>query len=251
MRQGLARKVSKRKVQEFLQAPGCVPAPGLCAAVGGEAYRLADGRILLVHVRGTGALWNEQALRASLPQPPAAPQHILTNLLPDGRHFPENVPALVSRLLQLLRLRPAELDGTEESLASVDQALAEHYPRWGQRDAALFEALVAYVGEVIRRREPFSRWQTRLGWDRRTWEPWVQTPAGVCYAPFELVYGELFGEPKEFWSLYHAVHLAPGVPSADTDCRQPAGPWPPTAQAGSVRSTSAANPSGRPADSAD
>jgi hypothetical protein len=211
MRQGQTRKVSKRQVQELLQTPGSEPEPAFSDTVGAEAHRLADGRILLVHDNGTGTLCDREALLASQRRPPATLQHILTNLLPDARHFAEQVPALVNRLQQLLHLRRAELDGTEDSLALVDRAVAQHFPSWGQRDAALFAALVSYVGEVIRGREPFSRWEVRRGWDGECWEPWVRTRAGVGYAPFELVYGELFGEPKEFWSLFHAVHLAAGV----------------------------------------
>jgi hypothetical protein len=225
MRQWRTTKVSKRKVPELLQTPGCEPDPTLSNTVGAEAHRLADGRILLVHERGTGTVWEREALLASLRVRPTPPQHILTNLLPDARHFPEKVPALTNRLQAFLHMRQAELDGTEDSLALVDQAVAEHCPRWGQRDADLFAALVAYVGEVLRRREPFSRWVVRRGWDGACWEPWVRTPAGVCYAPFELVYGELFGEPKEFWSLYHAVHLAAGAEAPAEDHAEPTR-WP-------------------------
>ncbi|HYT94902.1 MAG TPA: hypothetical protein VEL76_39660 [Gemmataceae bacterium] len=221
MRQSQTTKVSKRKVQELLSAPGCVPETALSAAAGGEVHQLADGRVLLVHKRGTGTLWDRNALLASLRRQPALPQHILTNLLPDGQRFPGRVPALVGRLAALLRLRRGELDGTEDSLRTVDRAIATDFPRWGQRHADLFEALVAYTGEGIRRREPFSRWETQLGWDGRTWEPWIRTPAGVGYAPFEVVYGELFGEPKEFWSLFHAVHLAPGVEADGANRSEP------------------------------
>jgi hypothetical protein len=180
---------------------------------------------LLVHDNGTGTLCDREALLASVRRPSATLQHILVNLLPDARHFPEQVPALVNRLQKLLHVRRAELDGTEGSLALVDQAVAERCPRWGQRDAELFAALVAYVGEVIRRREPFSRWEVRRGWDGDCWEPWVRSPGGVSYAPFELVYGELFGEPKEFWSLYHAVRLAAGAKVPAEEHAEPAR-WP-------------------------
>src|SRR2546423_14737453 len=73
-----------------------------------------------------------------------------TDLFPSGEDFIERIPQLVTELPRLIDVEASTLDTTESSIDAIDAAI----------DAAgsepflagdVFQSLIAYVGEVIRR----------------------------------------------------------------------------------------------------
>ncbi len=90
------------------------------------------------------------------------PRHILEELLPDGRGFVTDVPALVARLEKRLRVGAKHLDYSRASLKRVDLYLTQYRRTHStaDSDSALFQELTAYYGEVLKR-ELAGRWLVR------------------------------------------------------------------------------------------
>jgi len=115
-------------------------------------------------------------------------------VLDDGTVLLEDVPVdmlifLEGQLAELLKIEPADFDGSEASLDQVDKGLRQlrHQKLLSPK---VFGPLVAYVGEVIRNRTQ-GRWEMRRGADvDRTWEPWIVDPSGRSCPPFA-IYKEL------------------------------------------------------------
>jgi hypothetical protein len=83
----------------------------------------------------------------------------------------------------------SKLDGTEESLLRVERA----FTRRGGRRAFLtperFPAVVAYAGEVLRRRIGGGTWKMERS--EGQWEPWIIADDGSRYPIFILVHDGL------------------------------------------------------------
>jgi len=94
---------------------------------------------------------------------------VFTTLLPQAREFISQVPRLGAALPGLIDLEASTLDATESSIDAIDAAIdaAGSEPFL---TADVFQSLVAYVGEVIRRAIG-GRWELRSPDDGRTWEP--------------------------------------------------------------------------------
>lgn len=124
--------------------------------------RLASGQVLELYypisvrapgrksgraaVAGYGLLYeSEGAMKAS-----AEPHHVLEDLIPDGRDFVANIPALTSRLEKRIG---AKLDFSPASLRKVDGWLRSYQAgrTTAQTDPKVFQELTAYYGEVLRR----------------------------------------------------------------------------------------------------
>jgi len=145
-------------------------------ALGGTTMRryiLDDGGALVLAPDGSGRHWDSydelviwvQALetRATRGDNPVG------DALPLGNEFLNHIPQLVESLPRLLQVDPSALNGTERSMDLIDSLIDER----GSDDflaADVFQSLVAYVGEVIRRQID-GKWDVQLGADRRTWEP--------------------------------------------------------------------------------
>jgi hypothetical protein len=187
--------ISAAAVRELLQSEHRVD-EALSRRLRTPVYVFADGSALLMLVsrNGRGRLYasysdflamNEEAER----QMKEGPKHLLEGRLQHGQHFLERVPGLVGSLPQILRLDPTLLDGTESSLDAVDEATR----RIGAKralTAAVFEPLVAYIGEVMRRTSG-GHWEMRLASDGRTWEPWIVDAQGRSHPPF-MVFDEFY-----------------------------------------------------------
>lgn len=79
------------------------------------------------------------------------PRHALEGLIPDGHTFVTAVPQLSARLEK--RLRRGRLDFSRASLRKLDAFVAAYRSNHlsSETDAALFQELTAYYGEVLRR----------------------------------------------------------------------------------------------------
>ena len=136
-------------------------------------YVLEDGGAVIVFEDGKGTHWfsYEELLanhRASVRRAQER-RDLLTELLPHPEGFRTQVPAMIAQLPSLLGINPKLLDYSEESLDAVDKAIK----RLGSErmmTAEVFPSLLAYVGEVIRRRVR-GAWELRSTQDGSRLEP--------------------------------------------------------------------------------
>jgi len=157
-----------------------------------EAYRLQDGRVLVIQENGKGLLWEGKDFDQVLEQATVQVTHILAERIPDGKVFVASALTLAQKLAEILEVSPEQLDYSVQSLAVVDTKVFREIGRENFLSKERFGPLLAYVGEVIRRKVgPFARWEARLGSDGITWEPWIFSANGEAYDPFMLVFEEL------------------------------------------------------------
>lgn len=158
-----------------------------------DAFDLADGGVLLRFENGKGRLYESKIeFRAMLDEGERKAQRGSESVcrdFPQGQGFADQVPQLVAQLSGLLKLDPADLDGSESSLDKVEKGFRRVSPEQ-LLTPEVFAPLTAYVGEVLRNKTN-GRWEMRRATDaERTWEPWIVDPAGRAYAPFG-IYKEL------------------------------------------------------------
>lgn len=156
---------------------------------GMTGYKSAKNAGLLVTRSGQRAVLyesREEVLRISRETASMKPRHMLDDRMPEGATFVEQVPALVDELAEKLDIPRAALDASIESLAAVDAAVRKRRPR-RCLEAPIFSALVAYVGEVMRKHTG-GRWELRPSGDVH--EPWI-VAGGAWLAPFAVVFREL------------------------------------------------------------
>jgi hypothetical protein len=125
----------------------------------------------------------------SLPQ---GPSHVLSGIWLHGNEFVENVPELLDNLPSRLGLTRDDLDLSIQSLAKVDMRLQSLGP-----DACLapelFDPLVAYLGEVIRKHLG-GTWRLEFQPDYDIYEPWIVAASGERHTPFMILYEALCGD---------------------------------------------------------
>ncbi|MBL8161057.1 MAG: hypothetical protein JNJ61_03670 [Anaerolineae bacterium] len=130
----------------------------------------------------------------------SGPHHILEDSLPDGRDFPARVDDLLAALPALLNLTPTDLDYSAESLRKIERKLKRlGFDKCLQ--PPIFPAVVAYLGEMMRRQIPNSTWKTRLHEDGKTWEPWVVDPQGRVCNPWMDLYDDLAEGPMSLGNI--------------------------------------------------
>jgi hypothetical protein len=130
-------------------------------------YDPSDAEIFIAIVRDT-----HNQIRAS---------HILEGMLPEGKDFAAQVPDLVAQLPGLLNMKPEELDYSQSSLEIIDRKMRRR-GREACNRPPLFPALLAYLGEVVRR-QINGQWRMRLAEDGETWEPWIIDPDNRACPP--------------------------------------------------------------------
>jgi hypothetical protein len=135
-------------------------------------------------------------------------EHPLTGLIPFGKDFTAEVPALVDRLRARCGMTSAQADFSRATVMLID---AYWLPLGG--DAVLGEPeffceLVAYVGEVIRR-EWRGQWELRESDEfPGTWEPYVIEVR--LEAPIGLVMADFLRDPDPQHSMLNAVAFMTG-----------------------------------------
>jgi len=174
-----------------------------------EAYRLPDGRVLVIQKTGKGLLWDGKDFE----QPSVQSTHILAHRIPEGREFVASVLTLAQQLADFLGISPEQLDYSAQSLEVLDTKVFRDIGRDSFLSKERFAPLLAYVGEVIRRKVgPFARWEARLGLDGYTWEPWIFSANGEAYDPFMLVFEELHEEDGPMSFAARVVHIRQSNP---------------------------------------
>jgi hypothetical protein len=164
---------------------------GFLQGIGAKVLRSGDGRLLIASENGGGRLYESRdevlsmlkALVVAKPPPP------YVDLLPQGREFIDEVPALAERTAELFGIDASLLDRTEASLDHLDRAVR----RIGVRESLTperFPPLTAYVGRVIERATN-GRWEARLGGDGVTWEAHLRDRNGGLHSPAVLVFRQL------------------------------------------------------------
>jgi hypothetical protein len=153
------RRISKKSVQTLLQDSQWTVDPELSSHPN-LLYRHPDGRILHYFFPTDGRLVEPdqsqsyveflQIMKTVIPENPYA-GHVLVGLLPQGENFIQQIPALIAELPEILKLFPDDLDFSPESLAKIDPKL-KRLTKKKVVAPPVFPALVAYMGEMFRRR---------------------------------------------------------------------------------------------------
>jgi len=142
-----------------------------------QTYVSDRGELLVMRRRGASILYasRDEVLeqRGKSDRDPFNP-HPLDGLLPQGARFIEAVPALIDELAKLLAIPRDALDGSIESLELIDAAVSKIRPlRRILYTPNLFAGVVAYVGEVMRKKVD-GTW--KLGdWGGGTYDPRIET----------------------------------------------------------------------------
>lgn len=170
-----------------------------------------DGRVLTTFPSGNGVMYSTREafeIQAELIERTRGqkPQHILHDRLPGGEEFPQYAPHLVDNLATLLKIPGNELDNSLQSLDLVEHKI-KHLGRKRCLDSPIFAALVAYIGEVIRRAVD-GRWVMILSnQDDSVWEPWIIDPQGRSANSFSDLY-DMLAEPSKPISIRGATAIA-------------------------------------------
>jgi hypothetical protein len=166
------------------------------------AYSSSDGRVLLM----AGGRWatlveSKRALQAWSESAEALARkggRSWAEDFPQGERFAEEVPALIAALPSLIPVKPERLDYSVKSVAAVDTAI-----RKVKRDILfgpdVFPALVAYIGDVVRRGVG-GQWTMRPGTD--CWEPWIVDPKGRLFAPLTIGKEILEHHPRQYLRIH-------------------------------------------------
>jgi hypothetical protein len=197
----LAKRISKQDVREMLSEKNPVRDEELIGFDGREAYELSDGTVLLINKNGSGDLWPSRATIMKVVARGTGPiVGFWAEHLPSGRDFINRLDSLIGRLPGLLGIEIQSLDYTVESVRTLD-AKIDLRDRAQCLEHPCFESLVAYVGEVLRRRQQGS-WEMRPMGDGRTWQPFVVLTDGSEIPVFVDLYKQL-SQLQKLSDLYH------------------------------------------------
>jgi hypothetical protein len=107
------------------------------------------------------------------------PEHMLEALREYGEDFPAHIPSLLEKMPALFNLAPESLDFSIESLAHL-QSRVKRYGYEKSVHAPYLPSLVAYLGEIIRRKLK-GEWRMRYDKTFDIWEPHIVDQQGnVC-----------------------------------------------------------------------
>jgi hypothetical protein len=130
------------------------------------------------------------------------PSEYLANHLPSGEAFLQNFDVVVSRLAGLLDLDARRLDGSLESVTLLDSAIVGDLDRAFEPE--VYECLVGYLGEVLRRSVD-GDWTSRAVGRQTMREPQIADAYGRTYSPVGII-NELMN-CAERYSLREGIDL--------------------------------------------
>lgn len=208
-----SRALRKKAVAELLADPRWTKDEEWSRRIAPHAvYVHSDGRVLNVfsgdsHGRLYPSRKEFQLLLDNMEKNKAiGAQHILKGHLAYGKDFIKHVPELVDNLATLFNIPRSELDNSLESLYKLNPKVKRR-GRKKSLEMPVFSALVAYIGEVMRRYTN-GHWEMWLSWqDGETWEPWIVDPEGRACSPWDHLYDMLY-EPSETISIGGAANVA-------------------------------------------
>jgi hypothetical protein len=115
---------------------------------------IPSARVKMATVPGYGVWYESEAVY----QEAKRPRHALDGVLPETNVFIEQVPQLVARLEKRLHTK---LDYSRASLKRLDSLVAGKQGLLAptELDDRLFQEVLAYYGEVLRRALPYGEWK--------------------------------------------------------------------------------------------
>jgi len=175
-----------------------------------DAYRMDDGRVLLVYRNGKGVVYPSYAsldemLSETEELVRQGPVDLVRELLPPAEDFIRDVATHAAKLAARLRLPEETLDGTLDSLHAVDQGF-RRLKRDKRMTAEVITPLTAYIGEILRRAFDEGRWATMERGGSAAPVPIVVGRDGRYAEPFTPVLHAL--DPDQRSSLHGAVDAA-------------------------------------------
>jgi len=102
-------------------------------------------------------------------------EHVLYNLNPYAKDFPNQVNIAISKMCSSLNLNKLELDYSEESLSYIDNIIINNYTKNNDFYVILkrnIMGLIAYAGELYIKKHG-GQWKMILASDGETWEPYL------------------------------------------------------------------------------
>lgn len=116
--------------------------------------------------------------------------NIFHGRLPSEERFPEMISELIQQLAKLMDVSPEELDFSFQSLEKIDRFAFFQYGQFRCLEPYVFEPLVAYCGEIVRRKTG-GRWEMKRT-PEGVVEPWIVTSAGRLLNPGVRVFEALW-----------------------------------------------------------
>jgi len=221
----VGKRISKRATQKLLEDDQWM-ADSTISLQSVIVYRHPDGRILSYFSESHGVLVEAKESQAyadmmrgiikhyekRIAEYPHG-RHILGGRLPQGKDFPNQVSALLDELPELLNLSSTDCDFSNESLRQIAYRLKRR-GREKRLEAPIFPAVVAYLGEMMRRQIEGGEWRMRLSDDGTVWEAWIVDDKGRICNPWLDLYDELNEGPI----------VLEGIPNHRVLSRKPAPP---------------------------
>ncbi len=209
------QRLNKRQVRTYIQENNCLidlslnsQTPHSLLFVFDTTYKCDDDKVLAVSKDNTGNLYDcvndwQTELNGLIELNSLAPVHILYSQIPRRDRFTQEVPHLISRLAQELKINLAELDQTLDSLLIIDQAIQSKNRQDCNSNKQLLGLLISYIGEVIKAAIN-GEWLIKQD-NEPEWEPVIIASTGKITSFCILVFDELH-EAKEI-SFYDLVSM--------------------------------------------
>ncbi len=206
------QRLSKRQVRDYIQENNCSidlslnsQTPHNLLFVFDTTYKCDNDKVLAVGKDNAGNLYDsisdwQTELNRLMELNNLAPVHILYNQIPSRDRFIQEVPHLISRLAQELKINLAELDQTLSSLLIIDRKIKRKNKQDYTSNKKLLGSLIAYIGEVIKANIN-GEWLITTS-NQAEWEPVIIASTGQVTSFCILVFDELHdAEEISFYDL--------------------------------------------------
>ncbi len=209
------QQLNKRQVHNYIQENNCSinlslnsQTPNSLLFVFDKTYQCTNGKVLAIGKDGNGNLYDsvndwQKELNGLTELNNLAPVHILYNQIPSRDRFVQEVPHLISRLAQELKINLAELDQTLISLLIIDREIKSKNKQDYMSNKKLLGLLIAYIGEVIKL-SINGEWLIKKS-NEPEWEPVIIDSTGKVTSFCILVFDEIH-EAEEI-SFYDLVSM--------------------------------------------
>jgi hypothetical protein len=206
------QRLNKRQVRAYIQENNCSidlslnsQIPHNLLFVFDTIYKCDNDKVLAVSKDNIGNLYGcvndwQTELNGLIELNNLAPVHILYNQVPRRDQFIQEVPYLISRLAQELKINLTELDRTLDSLLIIDQAIQSKNRQDYNSNKKLLGLLISYIGEVIKSAIN-GEWLIKQD-NEPEWEPVIIASTGRITSFCILVFDELHEAEKiSFYDL--------------------------------------------------
>jgi hypothetical protein len=195
------KKIGKTALKELLKDPQWVVDEHLYETTAyakdmiQRIYSHSDGRVMIVWGNRIASLAGKAIMHMTRQDyldfnaelhrlRKAPPQHMLESVQPIGQVFIDSIEDQIANLATLLKLSSDDLDFSFDSLIKLE-AKIRHYGFRNTLSSPVFPALLAYVGEIMRR-QINGKWRVRVQFNVE--EPWLVDAEGrVCQPWSQLI----------------------------------------------------------------